>query len=71
MMSAADADASCVGGQRHVPVKFGVSARSGCFLESAAAHLLRGYLQRLFSAWSPTKYGVQSGISTSGNHEND
>ena len=52
MMSAADADASCVGGQRHVPVKFGVSARSGCFLESAAAHLLRLLTASIFSVES-------------------
>ena len=31
----ADLHGNCLGGQHQVPVKFGVSARSGCFIKSA------------------------------------
>ena len=33
-MLSADTDANCLGGSHHIPVKFGVSARSGCFVKS-------------------------------------
>jgi len=39
-MLSADVDGSCLGGQRHVSVKFGVSARSGCFVKSAVTYLI-------------------------------
>ena len=34
-MLSADEGGDCLGGHRHISVKFGVSARSGCFIKSA------------------------------------
>ena len=38
----ADRDGNCLGGTHHISVKFGVSARSGCFIKSV--HLLILYI---------------------------
>ena len=48
-MLSADTDGDCHGGQHHVPVKFGVSARSGCFTKSATVIFYSFILPNLFT----------------------